>query len=207
MDKKTKTIVIVVLSVVVVGGVYYGINRWRQQRMANQFLKEVYGVNASLFGKLTSGVGVSNQIAQEMAREAAQQKLDEAKEAAKTPEDKYNATAEMPTYDANSKALSNQAKDIVEKVFGKAKLTSITSGLYGLSAGSGVLEFTTARLTTGDDLGMLNKALTDKGLPILQSGIDNKTAMVMAGGSEATYTIGFEIGGQTVSVTVMKIVQ
>lgn len=207
MDKKTKTIVIVVLAIAVVGGLYYGINRWRQQRLVNQYLKEVYGLNTGLLGKVTGGVansGINNQIAQEMARQAAQEKLDEAKEAAKTPEDKYNATAEMPTYDANSKALANEAKDIVEKAFGKAKLTSISSGMYGLSPGSGVLEFNTARLTTGDDLGALNKILTDKGLPVLQSGIDNKTAMVMAGNNESSITFGFEIGEQVVGVTIMK---
>lgn len=206
MDKKTKTIIIVVLSVAVVGGAYYGINRWHQQRLINQYLKGVYGLNTGLLGGLTGGGNgpMANQIAQEMAKQAAQEKLDEAKEAAKTPEDKYNATAEMPTYDANSKSLANEAKDIVEKVFGKAKLTSISSGIYGLNSGSGVLEFNISRLTTGEDLGMLNKVLTDKGLPILQSGIDNKTAMVMAGSNEVSYTFGFEIGEQVVGITIMK---
>ncbi|MFA6547514.1 MAG: hypothetical protein WCT11_01045 [Candidatus Magasanikbacteria bacterium] len=210
MDKKTKTIVVVVLAVVVVGGLYFGINRWRQQRLANQILKEVYGVNAGLFGQLTGGgvnSGMTNQIAQEMAKEAMKQQVNEAKEASKTPEDKYNDAEEMQTYDANSKAVAMVAKEIVEKAFGKAKLTSISTGMYGLTAGSGILEFKTARLTAGEDLSALSKVLADKGLPILQSGIDNKTAMVVAGSDSSVFTITFEIGGQAVGVSIMKYAQ
>lgn len=213
MDKKTKTIAAVVLAAVVIGGVYYGVNRWRQQQLANQILKEVYGLNntGGLMNKITgAGGSISDQMAKEMAKEAAKeeakQKTDEAKEAAKTPEDRYNETEEMPTYDSNSKTVAAEAKNIMEKVFGKAKLTSISTNIYTSDmVGSALMEFTIARLTTGADLGELNKAMADNGLPILQSGIDNKTATVMAGDNEtAVYSFGFEIGGQTVSVNIMK---
>lgn len=209
MDKRTRTIVIVVVAVAVVGGLYYGVNRWRQQRLVNQYLKGLYGTDAGgLLNKITGG-GASNQVAQEiakeMAKEAVQQKADEAKEAAKTPEDKYNETEEMATYDANSKAVADEAKVIMEKAFGKAKLTSISTGLYGGGAGgSGVVEFTINRLTTGADLGALSKAFTDKGFQVMQSGIDNKNAGVMAGNDSVVYTVNFEIGGQTVSMVIMK---
>lgn len=212
-----KKIIIIILAVVVVaGGLYYGVNRWRQQQLANQILKEIYGVNTKgLLGNITTSGGgvISNKIAQEIAKEAAKdaakQKIDEAKEAAKTPEDKYNETKEMPTYDANSKAVAADAKNIVEKVFGKAKLTSIYTNIYGgYAAGSGATEFKIARLTAGTDLDKLNKVLTDKGLPILQSGISNTTAEVTAGSYESVmYSFDFEIGGQTVDVNIMKISQ
>jgi len=205
MDKKTKTIVIVVIAVVVVGGLYSGINRWRQQRIANQILKGVYGLDTGILGGLTGGGNIQEQIAKEMAKEEAQQKIDEAKEAAKTPKDFYDDAEEMPTYDANSKALVAETKDIVEKVFGKAKTTSVSSGIYGTEfIGSGVVEFIITRLTTGEDLGTLSTLLTDKGLPIMYSGIDNKSAGVMAGDDDVAYTFGFEIGEQTVDVTIMK---
>jgi len=211
MNKQTKTIVIVVVAILVVGGVYYGVNRWRQQRLVNQYLKGLYGADAGLLSKVTGGVmggGVANQIAQELAKEEAQQKKDEANEAAKTPEDKYNEAEEMKTYDANSKAVADEAKSIMEKAFGKAKLTSISTGLYmGGANGSGIMEFKIARLTTGDDLAAVNKALADKGLPVVQSGVDNKTAGVMAGTNEAAYTVSFEIGGQDVAVSIIKIAQ
>lgn len=210
MDKKTKTIVIVVVAIVVIGGLYYGYNRWRQQQLAKQILG-IYGVNTGLLGGITGGGGnIQDQIAKEMvkeaAKDAAQQKADEAKEAAKTPEDKYNETEEMATYDANSKAVAGEAKDILEKVFGKAKLTSISVNAYGSEniGGYSVMEFKIARLAAGEDLGALNKAFTDKGLQIMQSGIQNKSAGVMAGSTGTSYSIGFEIGEQTVSATVIK---
>lgn len=209
MDKKTKMIVIIVLAVVVLGGLYYGYNRWRQQQLANQILKSMYGVNAGLLGGLTGGnvpTQIAKEIAQQEARDAAQQKADAAKEAAKTPQDIYNATEEMSTYDANSQAVATRAKDILEKVFGKVKLTSISTNIYGADmAGTGFMEFEVSRLTTSADLGALNKTLTDKGLPILQSGISDKSASVMAGDPSATsYSFGFDIGGQTVGVNIVK---
>jgi hypothetical protein len=203
MDKKTKTIVIVVIAVVVLGGLFYGYNRWRQQQLANQILKSIYGVNTGLLGGL-SNEQIAKEVAKQAAQDEAQQKADEAKEAAKTPQDKYDATEEMPTYDANSQAVAAEAKDIVEKTFGKAKLTTITTGVYG-GTGTGILEFELARLTAGEDLGTLNKVLTDKGLPIIQSGISDKTASVMAGNdTTAIYAIDFDIGTQTVSFNIMK---
>lgn len=206
-----KTIIIILAAIVVVGGVYYGVNRWRQQQLANQILKGMYGVDAGLLGKITGGGGnITNQIAQEMAKEAAkdeaQQKEDEAKEAAKTPEDRYDEIEEAETYDADSKAAVSETKKIVEKVFGKAKLTSIYTSAYGSEdVQSSMMEFEISRLVTGADLGALNKALTDKGLPIIQSSISDKTAMVVAGNNETTmYSFGFEIDGQTVGVNIMK---
>jgi len=205
MDKKTKTIVVVVLAVVVVSGLYYGVNRWRQQRLANQILKGVYGVDAGILGKLAGNGNIKEQIAKEIVQEEAQQKLDKAKEAAKTPEDRYNEAEEAATYDANSKIAANKAKAILEKVFGKAKLTAISSNMYGSEdAIYSAMEFKIARLITGEDLGALNKALTDKGMPITYSGLDNKTAMITAGSNENAYTFGFEVGGQVVGVGIIK---
>lgn len=208
MDKKTK-IIVVVVAVVVVGGLYYGINRWRQQRLFNQYLKGVYGLNTGILGGLASGGKVSDQvakeIAKEMAKEEAKQQADEAKEASKTPEDKFNEAKEAATYDNNSKVAANEAKSIVEKVFGKAKLTAVSSNTYGAeNTVSSIMEFEIARLITGDDLGKLNEVLADKGLPVSYSGLDDKTAMVTAGSNENVYTFGFEVGGQTVGVNIIK---
>ena len=113
--------------------------------------------------------------------------------------------ASIAGYDANSKAVADEAKEIMEKSFVKAKLTSISTGLYGGGVdGSGVVEFTIARLATGADLGALNKAFTDKGFQIMQSGVQDKNAGVMAGNDSVVYTVNYEIGGQTVGMVVMK---
>ena len=206
-----KTITLVVVAIVAVGGVYFGVNRWRQQQLPNQILKEVGEVSTGLLKKLIGEGGniqkqVAKEIAKEAAQEEAQQKADETKKAAKTPEDNYNETEEAATYDANSKTAANEAKDIMEKIFGKTKLTSITTTSYDSgNTTSSIMEFKIARLATGDDLGALNKLLTNKGLPIIQSSISDKTAMVMAGSNETTiYSFGFEIEGQTVGVNLIK---
>lgn len=210
MDKKTKTIVIVLIALVVVGGLYVGVNRWRQQRLANQIFSEMYGVNAGLLGKLTGGGNVQAQVAKEIAKqianEALQQKNEDAQNAAKTPEGKYKAIEEMTAYDAYSKIAATEARSIIEKVFGKTKLTSVYTSAYDSETlHYSILEFTISRLATGEDLGALNKVLTDKGLPILQSSISDKTAMVVAGNNETTmYSFGFEIDGQTVGVNITK---
>ncbi|OGF20733.1 hypothetical protein A2316_02580 [Candidatus Falkowbacteria bacterium RIFOXYB2_FULL_38_15] len=209
MDKKTKTIIVVVLVVGVIGGLYYGVNRWREQRLANQILKEAYGLNTGVLGGLLGG-SVQEKIAKEMAKEAAKNELqqaeDEAKEAAKTPEDRYDETEEMATYDDNSKFAADEARKIIEKVFGKTKLVSVYSNAYGSeNSVSSMMEFKISRLATGADLSALNKALTDKGLPIIQSGIADKTATVMSGNDNNVYSFGFEIGEQTVNANIMVI--
>ena len=111
----------------------------------------------------------------------------------------------MATYDANSKAVADEAKEIMEKAFGKVKLTSISTGLYGGGiAGSGVVEFKLDHLATGADLGALSKAFTDKGFQIMQSGMEDKSATVMAGNDSVIYTVSFDIGGQTLGMIIMK---
>jgi hypothetical protein len=212
MDQKTKTVLIVVAAVVVVGGAYYGFNRWRQQQMANQILRDIYGVNTGAGGVLNkiTGGATANQIAQEIAnqtaKDEAQQKADAAKAAAMTPEEKYNAAEEMPAYDAGSKESVAMIKGILEKVFGKAKLTSISSNAYGTDqTGYVVMEFKIARLATGEDLATLNATLKDKSLPVVQSGIMDKTASVTAGNAQDTmYSFGFDINGQDVGVNIIK---
>ena len=211
MDKKTKTIVIVILAIVVICGAYYGFNRWRQQRLANQILQNVYGVNAGLLGGLTTGK-TQEQFVKEMAKQAAEDEakriMDEAKEAAKTPADKYNEAEEMPTYDANSQAMATMFKDIVDKVFGQSKLTSISTSVYGSdTTGSGMLEFKTVRLATGADLAALNKVLANKGLTITQSSMSDKTASVLVESDKMTAYISFEIGKQTVEINAVKVNQ
>jgi len=210
MNKQTKTIVIIVLAVVVIGGLYFGVNRWRQQRLANQILEQAYGLNSDLLGNVTGGVisdKVAREIAQEMAKEELAEQEEEAKEAAKTPRDHFSETVEMETYDDESAAIVSDARDIVEEVFGDNKVTSISAGAWygGASTGSGYVEFKIARLTTGADLGKLNKVLTDKGFPIIQSGIDGTSAGVTAGNDVLSYIISFEVGEQTVSVMIVNL--
>lgn len=184
-NKKTLIIVLVVVAVLIVGG--YAINRWRQ----GQLISQLYGIN-------------TGKIAEEMAKEEAKQKTEEVSEAAKTPEDKYNETKEISTYDDNSKTVTSEAKEIVEKAFGKAKLTGFSSGLYAGANKSGISAFKINRLTDAADAGTINKALTDKGLQIMNTSIDNQEVLIMAGNDNVQYTIQFNIGEQEVTISIIK---
>lgn len=202
MNKNT-LILIVVGAVIVVGGASYRIYRWQQQRALTNSIQALYGLSNGLSGS------IPNQVAQEMAKQAAKeeakQKTDEAREAAKTPEDRYNETTEMPAYDENVRTVSAAAKEIVEKAFGKSKLTSFSTGFFGgTTKGSGIAAFKIARLATAMDVGTISTALVDKGLQIITSGTDNKEAMIIAGTDAVQYSISFSIGEQDVMVTIMK---
>lgn len=199
--KSKKTLVIILIAVVVLIAGSYTFNRWQQQRLISQTLQELYGVDAGKVGGIT---GITGKIAEEMAKEEAKQKAEEASEAAKIPEDKYNETKEMPAYDDNSKTVTSEAREIVEKVFGKAKLTSFSSGFYTGANQSGISAFTISRLTSTADVGAINKTLTDKGLQIMGSSIDNQEALIMAGTDNVQYTVQFNIGGQEVGISIIK---
>lgn len=184
MNKKTLTVVVVaVVALVVLSGVFYGYNRWRQQRLANQILG-MYGVNTGLINNLGGNTAV---------------------EVGQSPEQIFNSTSEMSAYDENSKAVVADARDIVEKVFGKTKLTAYTSGSYGVAnQNSGLAMFKTSRLTLAADVSALNKVLTDKGLRVISSGADRESGSIMAGNDTDQYIIGFGIGEQDITVTIVK---
>ena len=130
MDKKTKTIVIVVLAIVVLGGLYYGYNRWRQERLAMEFLKNMYGVTGGktpgdLTGKLSGNIAA--EIAKQTAKDEAEQKKEEAREAAKTPLDKFNETKEVSLVGKTSSVVKDMVEPKLTAIFGKIKPTLFKS--------------------------------------------------------------------------------
>lgn len=184
MDKKTKTIVVVVLAVVVVGGAFYGFRRWQQQRLVNQYLKGIYGTDAGgLLGKLTGGSGgissqVAQEIAKEMAKEEARQKVDEVKETAKTPADRYNETQEAIAIGTVVPILNSEIKPVIEKVFGKAKMVMYSGGYAG-TENSFLTSFKVPRIITAQDLGSLAQEFTGKGYKVVSNTADANSGTVM----------------------------
>ena len=75
MDKKTKTIIVVVLSVVVVGGAFMALDAGNNSVWLINILKGYMArMPAVCWGKLTGGSGgISNQVAQEIAKEMAKE--------------------------------------------------------------------------------------------------------------------------------------
>lgn len=180
--KKMNPIVIVIVAVVVIGALYYGATRWRQQQYINQLAK-MYGGNAGLLGNLTGGNnGLSDQmlkdIAKEAAKEEAQQKADDAKEAAKTPLDKFNETKTVDI----APAFSSMVKSIIERpmtaVFGKIKPT-LFSGNYMKQGNSFLVVYKVPKQPTSADMNKLVEELIKDGYTDAMSTIEAEAANIL----------------------------
>lgn len=196
MDKKTKTIVIAVVVVVVLGGLFYGYNRWRQQRLANQILKEMYGANTGLFGGLTNGGGkIQEQVAKEIAKQAAkdevQQKAEEAKEAAKTPEDRFNETKSITLVGETSSLVKDIVEPRLTAVFGKIKPILFSGGYMG-QKDSFLVAFKIPRVPTSEDFNKLSEEFTNNGFSVAMNSISADSANLMFDNSDATISISYE---------------
>lgn len=216
MDKNTKLVLIIVGIIVLVGAGYWGYQRYQQRHLVQEYYRQMGltpdavkalmaggGIGNMAGGLLGGGGNISQQIAAEIAKQEAKDALDEAAEAAKTPEDKFKAITEVEAYDDASKALVSETRGIVEGVFGKAKLSVVSAGFYGAS-GSGVASYSVSRLTESGDVGRLAQDLTGKGFTILTSSAGDGEGVVMAQKGNAQYAIGFSLGEQEVGITVMK---
>jgi len=164
--KKMNPIVIVVIAVVVIGALYYGATRWRQQQYVKQLTK-MYGGDAGLLGNLTGGnSGLTDQmikdIAKESAKEEAKQKEEEAKEAAKTPQDKFNETKEVALVGGTSSILKTTIESPLKAVFGNIKAT-LFSGNYMKQGDSYLAVFKVPKAPTSEDINKLVGELTKNG--------------------------------------------
>jgi len=197
MDKKTKTIVIVIIAVIAIGGIGYGFNRYRQQRLAQKMI-------SSLYGNGTVSNQVASEIAKEFVKQEAKDKADEAKEAAKTPADHYNETAEVVSAGEVSPVLNSIIKPKIEAVFGKAKLTVYSNGFMG-GAGSFMASFKTPKLVTADDLKQLIKKFTDDGYTVAYDTTEATSANVMLEKGGAYISCGYDNGGESQEISISYI--
>jgi len=197
MDKKTKTIVIIVLAIAVIGGLCYGYNRWRQQRLANQILKEMYGVNTGLLGGLTNNNSgkLQEQIAKELAKQAAieeaKQKADEAKEAAKTPEDRFNETKSITLTGKASSLIKDNVEPRLTAIFGKIKPTLFNNGYTG-QENSFLIVFKIPRVPTSEDFNKLIEEFTNNGYTSAMNSVGADSANLMFDKDTATVNISYE---------------
>jgi hypothetical protein len=205
MDKKTLTIVIAVGAIIIVGGLYYGYRRWQQQRLVAQVFSGLYGAGA---GQLVNGK-VTEQLAKEYAKQVvadeAKQKADDAREAAKTPEDKYNEIKETVTIGTVYPAANALIKPKIEKVFGKAKMTGYSSGYGGISGGF-LAMYTVPRVVSSEDMNALSKAYADDGFTVVtETANSDGGSIALQKAGVASINLSFE--GQSQEVSVMYIPQ
>jgi hypothetical protein len=197
MDKKTKTIIIVVLAVVVVGGLYFGYNRWQQQRLAAKILKNMYGVGSGKAGDITAQIAgqlspdMLKKMAEEAAKEEAQQKTDEEKEAAKTPEDKFNETKSVTLAGKTAPLVKDIVEPRLTAVFGKAKPTLFSGGYMG-QEDSFLVSFKVPKVITDVDINKLVEEFTNNGYTVVMNSVSADAANLLFENDKSTISISYE---------------
>lgn len=214
-NKKTITIVVIVLAVVVIGsGAYYGYNRWHQQRILNDYYQALYGTNApgmmaGLLGGATTG-GLSadaiNELAKLQAEEDAKQEAEDAanekEEAAKTPEDKFNEAEAAYLTSSVSPLFDQVAKANVEAIYGKYKIIASTIGYYG-TAGFAVQVMVPEKITA-ESFDKLTQKFVEQGYVSSYGEIENSTGIMMLGKDDGTtITLSFDTDSDEQGITIM----
>ena len=194
MDKKTTTTVVIVLAVVVIaGGVYYGFNKWRQQRLANQILTEMYGVGAGDVSKLTGGITgkMAADIAEEAAKQDAADKKAAEEEAAKTPEDRFNETKEVALTGSTASVVKDNIEPILTTVFGKVKPVLFSGGYMG-QEGSFLASFKIPSVPTSEDFNKLTEEFTSDGYKVVMNSVTADSGNLMLQKDDITISISYE---------------
>lgn len=195
-SKKTNPIVIIVMAIAIIGALYYGATRWRQQQYINQLAK-MYGGNAGLLGGLTGGGngGLSEQmlkdLAKEAAKEEARQRDEDAKEAAKTPEDRFNETKSVSLSASASSLTKSMIEPELISVFGKIKPT-LFSGNYMGQGNSFLVVYKVPRVVSSDDIDKLSKEFSDNGYTVGMGSVEGEAAQIVLEKDGNTLSIGYD---------------
>jgi hypothetical protein len=201
MDKKTKTIVAIVAAIIVISGLFYGYQRWRQQRLAAQILKMYEGVNPGLLGNgkagdITSQIAkqlspeLVKKLAEEAAKEEAKQQEEDTKEAAKTPKDKFNETKTITITGTLSSVIKEDIEPKITAVFGGAKPTLYGEGYMGEN--SFTAAFKVPKDIDNEDFNKLIKKFTDDGYTVGMNTVDATSGQVILEKSGATLNLFYE---------------
>jgi len=215
MEKNKKAIIIVVIvlaAIILAGCANYGYNRWRQQKLVNEYYQAIYGINAptgmgGLMGGLAGGAGglsadAINELARIAAEEEAQTDTYEDEEAAKTPAQKYNE-ATTGYLDKDTSSLFDQvARPEVESIFDDCKIIGFSLG-YGV-AGFAVQVMVPEKVTS-ESFGKLVEKFTDEGYRSAYGEVGSEDGMVMLekGDGSATLTLAFDLASEDQEITVM----
>jgi hypothetical protein len=210
-NKNTKTIIIVVVVLLIVGGVYYGYNRWRQQRVAMQILQGMYGLDAGkTLGGLVTGGGnaitgdVLKKIAEEEAKDELKRLDEEKKEAAKTPEDRFNETEETSVIGSVSSVLKSDIEPVLNSVFGKIKMTSYGTGYMLAQNGSFGANFKVPRVVTANDLSKISEEFEGKGFTVMSSSVESGSGeLSLMKGETTSITVSFSDNGENQEIEIL----
>ncbi|HCU32184.1 TPA: hypothetical protein DIC21_05655 [Candidatus Uhrbacteria bacterium] len=209
INKKTTTVVIIVLAVVIIaGGAYYGFNRWRQQRLVNDYYQAIYGTVApGIGGLLGSGAGglsaeTIGELVNLQAEFDAEEAANEAEEMAKTPAQKYNEAEEAYLSGNTSPLFDQVARSDVEAIYKKCKIIASTFGYFG---GEGfAVQVMVPEKVTAESFDKLAQRFTDQGYISTYGEITADSGMVMLENTEGvSLTINFDTTSDEQGITIM----
>lgn len=173
-----KKILIIVLVLLVVGGLYYGVNKWLNGRSIQQALQGMTD------GAAQSGLGT----------------VTDGGEAAENPKDLYNKTDEVVLSSKTLPIFTENVRPEIEKVFGESKVTSY--GKYGSYEGSFIAELKVPRVIKPEDLTKLEEIYSKEGFETTENSVsaDSGTlGMSKADGTEIEFSY-YDFDNQNIRV-------
>ncbi|MFH1089177.1 MAG: hypothetical protein V1716_02010 [Candidatus Uhrbacteria bacterium] len=187
--------------------------------MLNAYNQPLYGTTAPGIAGLVGGTGgllggvpgglsadamkeLANLQAEEDAKQEVQNAADEAKEAAKTPRDKYNE-AETAYLSGNVSPLFDQvARSNVEAVFGECKIVSST---FGYGVGGFVVQVMVPEKVTAEKFDQLVQRFVDQGYASAYGEITADAGMMMLEKDDGStvFTFNFDAESDEQGIAIM----
>lgn len=187
--------VIVILAVAVLAGGYWAWQRYEQQRLAKQFLSGFAGLGGGNASDLQKWAESMDALVDEENGEESEQ----------TPEEKFNAAEEIGLDVAFVSKAKNDVGPIVSEAFGDIKVSSYLNNYLGMGEDSGMVGFTTERVTTAGDLNKLTSAFTSRGYTVITSGVSEGEASLMVSKDNSQYSVSYSVGDQEVAVIIFSV--
>jgi len=210
MDKKNLKLVLILVGVaVVLGGCYYGWQKYRQVSLVKNYLKQI-GIPAEYYKEVMKNGGGS--ISEEALKTILEKgggalggltggglvgggTVPEEEEAEKTPEQIFAETAEVGIgNEAFVKEVEQTVRPILTNIFGGAKITTSFSNYFGADAPA--LAYKLKRLTTASDAAALTEKLTAAGFSVEMSSASSDSAYIVVQKGNDTYTFNYNTGEQ-----------
>ena len=121
---------------------------------------------------------------------------DEQREAAKTPEDKYDEAQATIVIGERVPILTSEIEPALKSVFGKAKITSYSSSSLTDQGIGFAAEFTVPRVVTAEDLNKLILLFKSKGYTPTINAVEAEAGMVtFAKGEDLSISFSYSEGG------------
>lgn len=173
--------VLIGVGLIVLIGIGYSVQRYRQQKAAGDFLKSM---------------GVSGNLADEIAKNAANYNNS-------SGGNPYESLEEIGISDSAGKAADAIFRPILGNIFSGVKATTYFS--QNALIGGMELEYTVKNNIAADSAAkLIADALTNNGFTIMSNASDAQEASIMASKDKMIYNIGYSREQQKVTIVIIK---